>query len=143
MYNKSMKNLIIVVLAVVVIGLGVLLYGGYQEPPIRIGSIETGQEYNATTTVETGLKADALIKYGWGSIGSVVVTEAGDLEYRLVNATSVAALSAGYIDVDNETLVYVEPELAAGTYTFDVTFTDGLVFDLIAGTNGTTTITYR
>lgn len=135
--------LVIVILVIVVIGLGVVIANNQGEPPIRLGSIVTGQEYNATTTVETGLKADALIKGSWGSIGSVIVTEAGDMEYRLVNATSVAALTAGYIDVDNETLVYVEPELAVGTYVFDVTFTDGLVFDLIAGTNGTSTITYR
>jgi len=40
-------------------------------------------------------------------------------------------------------LAYIPAALAAGTYVFDVTYTSGLVIDVIAGTNGTSTILYR
>ena len=71
-----MKNTIIVL---IVLAVGVALgYGLVAQPPV--GSIVTGQEYNATSTIQNGLKTDQLIRGGWGSLAQVTVTGAGDLE---------------------------------------------------------------
>jgi hypothetical protein len=115
--------------------------------PERVGSITTGQEYKATTTAfwvnQFDGWDDRVIKRGSGSLGSVIVTKAGDIEYSLFDATSTAALNAEGFVTSTHLLASITTNLAAGTYTFDVEFIDGLVLEVLQGTTGTSTISYR
>lgn len=103
------------------------------------GSVSYGNDYEATSTVYYGIRSSQLIKGGYGSLGSVIITTAGDLAYRLMDDTDGVYDSA----TTSKLLADIPASLAAGTYTFDVVFTDGLYLEVISGTNATGTITYR
>ena len=111
------------------------------QPEDNLKSVTTGQEYNATTTSFEGGWSDQPIKGGWGSLGSIIVTKAGDLEYFLLNATT--SLDNMTENTSTVTLANIPANLAAGTYVFDITFNTGLYLDVISGDNGTSTITFR
>ena len=149
---KTISTIFIaVVLVVLVVGaVASLFILKGQEQVSTLGSIIESQEYNATTTVlfnggNGNTRADWQIKKGRGSLGSVVVTGAGDLSYEFYNATTtVAALRPAHQRPTSTILLGVIPaNLAAGTYVFDVEFTTGLFMDVIGGNTATATITYR
>ena len=117
------------------------LIGTYKNPK-NVGSITTGQEYNATTTRMSGSWIDATIKRGYGSLGSVIITSAGDANFILLDATTTANRIDNFA-TSTKTLATFPANAAVGTYTFDVTFTDGLTREVVTGDNGTTTITFR
>ena len=139
-----MKNVIITILVVLVILLGGVLFmvlqGGGGTP--IVGSIVTGQAYIATSTPLDMNQASGLIRGGWGSLGSVVVTGAGAAEYWLFNATTSPNSIDGFATSTN-LLTVIPASLAAGTYVFDVQYTDGLYLWVQTSGIGTSTITYR
>lgn len=141
-----MKTIItILVLLVLITGATFLAILSNNGKSPLLGSITTGQEYTATTTPD-GLSpfADGLIREGWGTLGSVIITKTGDLDYTLFDATSTGAvLNDSRFNRGDKQLARIGSNLAAGTYVFDVTYTDGLVLDVTAGSTGTSTITYR
>lgn len=111
----------------------------------EFGSVTGGNEYHATTT-PTGNESwsDRTLKVGQGALGSVIVTKAGSIDFVLYNATSTGAVANdSRFNKSLKQLARIPENLAAGTYTFDVTFTDGLVMDVLQGTTGTSTITFR
>lgn len=108
-----------------------------------LGSVTVGNEYYATSSAPwTGAASSHTIDRGWGTLGSVVVTKAGDMEFYLLDATNTPELVDAYATT-SDALVYIPASLAAGTYTFDINYTDGLYFYLISGGTGTSTITWR
>ena len=133
-----MKKTIIAILSAVIV-----LLGGYTA--LNFGSVTTGQEYQATTTAYYGMITSQQIKKGFGSLGSVTITTAGNLKFALYDATStVVAHRPSYNKTTSSILLAEIPaSLAVGTYTFDVEFIDGLYFDVVSGTSGTSTISYR
>ena len=137
-----MKDTLIIILAVIVgIGIGFVLFG--REQPL--GSIITGQEYYATSTDSgIGIKADTLIKSGYGSLSSIIVTSAGTTAYSIYNATSTDAVNndSSFNKAAN-LLASIPASLVAGTYVFDVTYTSGLVLDMTVNGTASTTITFR
>ena len=140
--KKLTIPILIVVVAILAVVCAVLVINKDQP---SLGSITTGQEYTATTTpTGNGEWDDHTIKAGWGALGSVIVTLAGDLEYVLYDATSTGAIAndSRFSKADQQ-LIRIPGSLVAGTYVFDVIFTDGLVMDVESGTTGTTTITFR
>ena len=111
------------------------------------GSAIQGQEYNATSTASGG--------YGWGTTIGLIKTGQGSLGSIVLSGTSVGVLAlydATTTDVTKRTgnratstiiRGRIDSGQIAGTYTFDVSFTDGLIGVLEAGTMSTTTITWR
>jgi hypothetical protein len=135
--------LIIAILALIISITSLVITLKGQEQPL--GSVSATNEYNATTTPSgVGAWTDQLIHAGRGSLGSVIITKAGDTEFVLYDATSTGAvINDGSFNKSNKQLVRVTENLVAGTYTFDTYFNDGLVIDVVRGTTGTSTITWR
>lgn len=112
-------------------------------------SVVTGSEYYATTTAASAvygstISASRAIKNGYGSIGSVVITGAAAGVINIYDATTTdVSKRTGNTATSSILLVSLPASLAAGTYTFDLTFNSGLYVDLIVGTMPTSTITYR
>ena len=103
-----------------------------------------GGEYNATTTIIGSTNVDTLIKTGAGTLGSVIITTAGNTVFDLFNATTTNVdARTGKLATSTILIAAFPASAAAGTYTFDVAFLYGLYFDVTAGTLGTTTITWR
>lgn len=105
----------------------------------NFGSIQDGQAYAATTTAagDWGATTNRMLKVGFGTLGSVVITGAtggGTIELR--NATST-------IDPASTTLAKFTAGAIGGTYTFDVAFSRGLAIITQSGVTATTTITWR
>lgn len=140
-----MNKLINFVLVLVLILTGAILYVVIQPSEGNLGSITTGQEYNATTTSSIGIRTSQQIKVGWGSLGSVIVTMPDDLSFILYDATSTVASNRPISRQATSSIILASfpGRIATGTYTFDVTFIDGLYLDITSGTAGTSTITYR
>lgn len=131
----------IVLLWVVVIALA----GWFLWPKVEggsFGSVTGGNEYYATSTPLTGVWVDKLIKKGQGSFSTLIVTGAGTSAYILYDATSTQAWFGGKASTTQQ-LANIPASLAAGTYVFDVTFTDGLFMDVITAGTGTSTVTFR
>jgi hypothetical protein len=111
-----------------------------------LGSSTVGNEYYATSTPVYGSWTDQLIRRGWGSLGSVIITGAGNTHFILYDATSTDAVTNsfwGASSKSNQQLANFPASVAAGTYVLDVVYTDGLVIDVVSGNTGTSTITYR
>ena len=112
-----------------------------------LGSVSVGNEYNATTTRSfnnTALPSPTLIKTGSGTLGSVIVTGAATGEWRLYDATTTnVSLRTGQAATSTLTFISFPASLAAGTYTFDMNFNTGLLYDFVGGVAGTSTITFR
>ena len=140
-----MKNNILVGVLVILTGLSAssltYIYTQPEEKQV-FGSVTTGQDYYSTSTPIGTAWTDQTIKVGSGSLGSVIVGEAGDQWIRLYDATSTGALSTGNLILDNILLAEVRGD-ATGTFVYDVAFNNGLVLDVVEGTLATSTITYR
>lgn len=139
--NKALLILVSIALVISLISLGINLKANKGQ----FGSVSATNEYYATST-PYGIEAwaDGLIYAGDGSLGSVIITKAGDTEFVLYNATSTGAIAndSRFIK-SNKQLARITENLAAGVYTFDVMFSDGLVIDVLRGSTGTSTITWR
>ena len=120
-----------------------------QQPREAFGSIRIGDEYTATSTASNTMygatiTGDRLIKTGTGELGSVVITGAGTGIWNLYNATTSNVLARTGQPATSTILIASFPaSAAAGTYTFDVTYTTGLLVELESGVISTSTITYR
>lgn len=110
----------------------------------NLGSVTVGNEYNATSTPSDALQADGQIDKGSGTLGSVVITSAGDMIISLLDATTTDATIRPAGQKATSTIEIARINTATvGTYTFDVNYNVGLLLDVVSGTTGTTTITYR
>lgn len=142
------KKVIPIVLALAVgliIGVfaGIVVSKRLLQPPI--GSIQTGQEYYATSTIHTAITGSKLIQNGYGSVAQVTITGAGTSAFTLIDTTSTESLATdARISTSTQELLTIPASLAVGTYVFDVTYVKGLYiyFDTV-GTAITSTITYR
>lgn len=129
---------------VTVAGLLVALAGflGYTFAP-ELGSVETGQEYIATTTGAFNGNSSSyrLLKSRSGAVGQVTITGAAAGSIRLYNSSTTN--SADFSEASSTVLLIAIPvSAAAGTYTFDATFDRGILLET-SGTQPTSTITYR
>ena len=109
-----------------------------QEP--SFGSVS--QEYNYTHYSGSGIASTSALKTGWGTFGSVIITEDQAGEVIMYDATSTEAL-AGDSSLYDEIATFEDAQ-EEGVYTFDVIFNKGLVFSGAGQTfAGNWTITYR
>lgn len=116
-------------------------------PTNTVGSVVQGNEYIATSTAANSVygasvTGSKLLKTGQGALGSVVVTGANTGIINFYNATTTNA-SARITATSTILIASIPASLAAGTYVFDASFTDGLYIDLVGGNMPTTTVTYR
>jgi hypothetical protein len=137
-----MKKLLFVVLIAAIVSLGVSLLFNADKGRDKLSSVTVGNEYKATTTPYYAGWTDQKIYKGRGTLGSVVITKAGNTEFLILDATTTAN-KIDHFATSTKTLGAVSAGTTAGTYTFDVNFTDGLVIEVISGTLGSSTITYR
>lgn len=112
-----------------------------QVPQPAFGSVNYANEYQSTTTraANTGaaMASPTLIKNGYGTLGSVVITGSNTGIINILDATSTIHTDSG-----TTTLATFGASAAAGTYTFDAIFTKGLLVE-INGVVASSTITYR
>lgn len=127
----------------IVIGLLVVGFGVYSPKPTvnSLGSVVQSGEYQATTTYsKLGVPLfgtnQTIISNNSGVLGSVVITGAVAGPMRFMNATSTT-------DVSSTTIAVFPNSTAAGTYTFDLIVTRGLILETTANLLPTTTITWR
>lgn len=131
--------------AIAVLLVGLFAYAILQKDPVY-GSVETGQEYNATTTGSIQLPAERNLKTGSGALGSVVITGAlSGGKLTLYNATtSDVNKRTGQKATSTIVLADFPIGYSVGTYTFDASFSDGLLLITSASpTAPTSTITWR
>lgn len=112
-------------------------------PLFSSASVVVGNEYNATTTYSGKTPAVVRLKSGFGTLGSVVITGDNTGQIFLYNATtSNINLRAPSKATSTLELAVIPASTPEGTYTYDVSFSDGL---LLVTTNAaaSSTITYR
>ena len=112
------------------------------------GSTITGQDYMATSTAGSSIygakTTSEVIKVGFGSLNSVVITGANTGVFNFYNATtSNVNLRTGQKATSTILIASFPASATAQDYSFDVEFSDGLYLDLISGSLPTSTITYR
>lgn len=139
----NIKNLYLVGLIIVAVLAAVLIS---RDTP-TLGSVERANEYFATSTAGSAafgaFTSGRLIKSDQGALGSVVITGANTGVVNFYNATTTNVSLRGNKATSTILIASIPASLAAGTYTFDAVYTDGLYIDIVSGTAPTTTITYR
>lgn len=123
-----------------------LLIATNRPPEQAMASVMQGGEYHATTTSPSVLIPTVMplvILANSGTLGSVVITGSGTGAFQLIDATtSDITKRTGNIATSSLVLASFPNSPTVGTYTFDIAFYKGLLFDT-NGTQSTTTITYR
>ena len=110
----------------------------------RLGSVNIGNEYQATTT-STGRFATGptVLCTSGGSIGNVNITGAAAGILDMYDATTSAITSrAAHMATSSILLVNFNTSAAAGSFALDRVFFNGLLVNF-SGTMPTTTISYR
>ena len=134
--ETKMQKIIIGGIIILLLLVGGLYFKG-QQP---VGSVTPGGEYKYLAASST--PTDNQVVSGPGALGSVIVTKAGaagstwslyDATSTNINLTTKRATT---------TIVTFQTDATAGTYTFDVSFYDGLLFDP-SGSMGSSTVTFR
>lgn len=105
-------------------------------PRQTLGSVETGQEYNATTTDSGEAGTYLAAKSLPGAVGSILVASSSATTFTLWNATSTT-------DTASTSVITLKASIAEGTYTLDATFDRGVIISAPTGFNGQYITTYR
>jgi|WetSurSiteA1Bulk_404760.scaffolds.fasta_scaffold37410_2 hypothetical protein len=138
--KKVSLYLFITMILVALIIVMILFKGTSPEQPV--GSVAASNEYNYTNILATTSKAFTF-KSEPGALGSVVINVLGTGNTVFYDATSsIPAQRTIQATTSLPIVGVVAASQAAGTYTYDVNFYNGLiaVFD---GTQGTSTVTWR
>jgi len=144
--KSELKFFLAGVVAVIIVG-GVFALNKDKEVN-PTGSVSQANEYMATSTaanaVYGALTTDKLLKTGQGALGSVVITGANTGIMNFYNATTSNVLArTNNIATSTILMASIPASAAAGTYTFDVAFTTGLLLELESGNMATATVTFR
>lgn len=128
--------------AVLLLALIIGAYAVFVSSERALGSVPETQEYMSTTTYALSTAVRTL-RVGTGALAQVTITGANTGLITIYNATtSNASLRAA--DKATSTIVIADfpVSTAAGTYTFDARYTDGLLV-VTSGAPATSTITWR
>ena len=137
------------VLAIII---SVLLFGyivGLQQKMVFGSTPSEASDYQATSTAPSAFYGATTggfrIKTGAGSLGSVNILGANTGALTFYNATTSNILArTGSTATSSILLTSIPPSLAAGTYTFDLAYTTGLLMVLEpGGIMPTTTVSWR
>lgn len=113
------------------------------KPQTVVGSVAQSSEYKSTTTRSGVFPTLVAVKETPGTLGSVVITGAAAGVINFYDATTTDITKRTGNKATSTIILPTFPASAAtGTYTFDISFYDGLIVETI-GTMPTTTITYR
>ncbi len=118
--------------------------------PNASASVARGGEYNATNTrsvlgvsMLNGQNLTSTTTTTPGTLGSIIIEGAAAGQINLYDATTTnVTLRAASMSTTSITVAVFPTSVVAGVYTFDTTFANGLLVELI-GTTPTSTITYR
>ena len=144
--EKTVKKIawcsFLTLIMVVIIGVG--LFIKQKDIQSQLSSVSVTSEYNATTTPASSTWTDRQLDTGQGTLGSVIITTSGNLQFDLLNATTTDVTKRTNNKATSTILLASFPaSTAADVWTFDVNYFYGLYLDVIAGTLGTSTITWR
>lgn len=130
---------IVAVLASLIVG----VFHWKKNTPQSIGSVSNTSEYHSTSTGYLGATLGRLIKTGAGTFGSVVISGAntGVMDFYDATTTNIN-LRTNQAPTNTIYLGTIVTSQAAGTYTFDAFFVNGLLVER-TGLSATSTITYR
>lgn len=101
------------------------------------GSVSQGSEYKAEYVTTTDANSTSTLRTLFGSIGSVVVSNAGTGGSISFYATTSQATSS------DDLIFTFDGAAAEGTYQYDVEFGTGLLIDVATGTDLDAVVTYR
>lgn len=137
-----MKTLISIISVIVVLMAGTI---GWQYSELSqkqpVGSVNTANEYRAVYATQGGTQT-AVLSTGPATLGSIVITGANTGTLKIYNATTTDVTKRALATSSLAILAAIPASLAAGTYTFDVSAVNGLMYDW-TGTIATSTITWR
>lgn len=143
---KTLNFSTILQFSILVLGIFIASYlGAFRALPVQ-GSVGQGSEYYSTSTRTfngTASPSVVLVKGGYGSLGSVIITGAAAGEITFFDATTsdVTKRATGQSTTTIE-ITDLPASLVAGTYVHDITYGRGLLM-VITGTAPTSTVTYR
>lgn len=143
-YKKEMKKSIkIVTISLFLVAL-VLVAVTSKKEEVALGSVADGQSYFSTTTAATpAFTSPVTLKSGSGSLANVVLqASAAASSIQLIDATTSDVTKRNNVATSSLILASWGNSPTIGTYTFDSTFSNGLLLT-ITGTPGTTTVTWR
>lgn len=116
-------------------------------------SVDISHEYNATSTASSAIYGatitgdqpiTATTSPRGGALGSVIITGAATGIWHLYDATTTNVdARSGNRATSTILLASFPASAAAGTYTFDLVYQQGLLLELTSGVMPTTTITWR
>lgn len=130
------------VLVAFVLSVLVLAFVSFKTPAAH-GSIKTGEEYTATTTYAALTPSIRTLKTTYGALGQVTITGANTGLMSLYDATTSDATKRAASMATSSILIADFPaSAAAGTYTFDARFTNGLLL-VSSGLVATSSIMYK
>jgi hypothetical protein len=133
---------IVAVIVVAVLSSGIVWWK-FKPSEARQGSVAQSNEYHSTSTSYLAGTLTPLIKTGFGTFGSVVITGANTGAITFYDATTTSRLlRAATMSTSSIILGTIVTSQVAGTYTFDTFFVNGLIADII-GLAPTSTITWR
>lgn len=137
-----MKN--IFKLLVILTCIAVISFFVFKDSPNVGASVIQGGEYKATSTKAyngVSLTNLTVLKSESGTLGSVVITGATAVgTINLYDATTTDATKR--TKTATTTLITIPATTLANTYTYDISFYNGLIVELL-GTVGTSTVTFR
>jgi hypothetical protein len=107
-----------------------------------VSSVNVGSSYKRMTTLAT-TSAAYVIKSGGGTFGSVIINTLGTGNVIFYDATTTDATQRKISATTSLSIVgVISASQAAGTYTYDASFYDGLMA-VYSGAQGTSTLTWR
>ena len=118
---------------------GILVVIGSAFAGTQLGSVQRSGEYQPKALIST--TATTLLQTGASTLGSVVITGANTGVVEFLDATTTnVGLRVGTTSTLRK--VSIPASTAAGTYTFDIVFVNGLLMDIL-GLAPTSTVTWR
>ena len=131
-----------------IVGVVLLLIAGaigfnLNQPEQSVGSVERTSEYHSTTMLAT-TSAYYLFHNGSGSLGQITINVLGTGNAIFYDATTTNYLKrTGQVATSSLNVVgVIAASQAAGTYTYDNIFVDGLL-GVFNGSQGTSTVMHR
>lgn len=142
MKTKTLTVSLVLIVAMMFGALMVLV-----QTPWKAGASVGPDSYNSTTTPNVAGSL-ILLKTGFGTLGSVIVTGPRVGNFQLINATTsdvnkrTGKLATSTLLIADFPQTTPGNATSTGTHTYDVAFTDGLLF-VGSGSVSTTTITWK
>jgi hypothetical protein len=116
------------------VALIVLLGGSYGVN--KLGSVNDGQAYNATSTTSAISGTHQVLKSSGGVLGSVTIASTSAFTLEIWNATSTT-------DSASTSIAKFKASPVEGTYMFDASLPRGIIIAPATSFNGNYTITWK